>query len=55
VFAPIRRDIALCHEEFRDTPTIEPCTVAVYWVAPFIQDLPADPSWVKATVSMRVR
>jgi len=50
VFAFIRRDIALRHGEFRDTLTIEPCTVAVYWVTPFIQDPPADPSWVKAAV-----
>jgi hypothetical protein len=44
VFAPIRRDMALCHGEWRDTLTIEPCTVAVYRVTPFIQDPPADPS-----------
>jgi hypothetical protein len=50
VFAPIRRDMALCHGEWRDTLTIEQCTVAVYGVTPFIQDPPADPSWVKATV-----
>jgi hypothetical protein len=36
VFALIRRDIALRHGEFRDTLTIEPCKVAVYWVTPFI-------------------
>jgi hypothetical protein len=24
--------------------------VAVYWITPFIQDPPADPSWVEATV-----
>jgi len=50
VFALIRRDIALRHGEFRDTPTIEPCTVVGYWVTPFIQDPPADPSCVKATI-----
>jgi hypothetical protein len=50
VFAPIRRDIAPRHGEFRDTPTIEPCTVAIYGATPFIQDLPADRSWIKATV-----
>jgi hypothetical protein len=50
VFSPIRRDIPLRHGELRDTLTIEPCTVAVYGVTPFIQDPPADPSWVKATV-----
>ena len=29
MFAPIRRDIALRHGEWRDTLTIEPCTVTV--------------------------
>jgi hypothetical protein len=42
--------MALRNGEFRDTLTIEPFTVAVYWVTPFIQDPPADPSWVEATV-----
>jgi hypothetical protein len=50
VFAPIRRDIALAGGEFHDTLTIDPFTVAVYWITPFIQDLPVDPSWVEATV-----
>jgi hypothetical protein len=50
VFAPIRRDIALAVGEFRDTLTVDPFTVAVYWITPFIQDPPTDPSWVEATV-----
>lgn len=50
VFAPIRRDIALTGGEFRDTLTVDPFTVAVYWITPFIQDLPGDPSWVETTV-----
>ena len=50
VFALIRRDMALRNGEFRDTLTIEPFTVVVYWITPFIQDPPADPSWVEATV-----
>jgi hypothetical protein len=50
VFAPIRRDLALIRGEFRDTLTIDPFTVAVYWITPFIQDPPADPSWVETTV-----
>ena len=50
VFAPIRRDLALTSGEFRDTLTIDPFTVAVYWITPFIQDPPADPSWVETTV-----
>jgi hypothetical protein len=29
MFAPIRRDIALCHREWSDTLTIEPCTVTL--------------------------
>jgi hypothetical protein len=43
VFTPIERDIALSSGEFRDTRTIDPFTVAVYWITPFIQDPPADP------------
>jgi hypothetical protein len=50
VVAPIRRDMALRNGEFRDTLIIEPFTVAVYWVTPFMQDSPVDPSWVEATV-----
>jgi hypothetical protein len=50
VFAPIQRDIALTSGEFRDTLSIDPFTVTVYWITPFIQDPPADPSWVEATV-----
>jgi hypothetical protein len=50
VFAPIERDIALTGGGFRDTLTIDPFTVAVYWITPFIQNPPADPSWVEATV-----
>jgi hypothetical protein len=40
VFAPIRRDMALRDGEFRDTLTIEPFTVAVYWVTPFTRAPP---------------
>jgi hypothetical protein len=50
VVAPIQRDIALTSGEFHDTLTIDPFTVAVYWITPFIQDPPADPSWIEATV-----
>jgi hypothetical protein len=50
VFAPIRRDVALAGGEFRDTLTVNPFTVAVYWMTPFIEDPPADPRWVEATV-----
>ena len=50
VFAPIRRDMAVSHGEFRDTLTIDPFTVTVYWITPFIPDPPADPSWVEMTV-----
>jgi hypothetical protein len=50
VFAPIRRDLALTRGEFRGTLTIDPFTVAVYWITPFIQDSPVDPSWVETTV-----
>ena len=50
VFAPIQHDVALTTGEFRDTLTIDPFTVAVYWITPFIQDPPAVPSWVEALV-----
>jgi glycosyl hydrolase family 39 (putative alpha-L-iduronidase) len=50
VFAPIQRDIALSGGEFHDTLTIDPFTVAVYWMTPVIQDPPVDPSWLEATV-----
>jgi hypothetical protein len=48
--APLQRDIALTKGEFRHTLVIDPFTVTVYWMTPFIQDPPADPSWVEATV-----
>jgi hypothetical protein len=50
VFAPIRRDMAVRNGEFRDTLTIDPFTVAVYWITPFRLDPPAEPSWAEATV-----
>jgi hypothetical protein len=50
VFAPIRRGMAVSRGEFRDTLTIEPFTVTVYWITPFIPDPPADLSWVEMTV-----
>jgi hypothetical protein len=37
MFAPIRRDMALCHGEWRNTLTTEPCTVTLSWVTPSIQ------------------
>jgi hypothetical protein len=49
VFAPIGRDIALINGEFRDTLTIAPYTVTLYWITPFIPDPPAAPGWVSAT------
>jgi hypothetical protein len=51
VFAPIRRVMALRDGEFRDTLTIEPFTVAVYWVTPFTRAPPVDPTWVEAAVA----
>jgi hypothetical protein len=50
VFAPIRRDMAVRNGEFRDTLTIDPFTVTVYWITPFRLDPPAEPSWAEATV-----
>ena len=47
---PIRRDIGLHNGEFRDTLTIDPFTVAVYWITPFRPEPPAEPSWTEATV-----
>jgi Glycosyl hydrolases family 39 len=50
VCAPLQRDIALTNGEFCHTLVIDPFTVTVYWITPFIQDPPANPSWVEATV-----
>jgi len=49
-FAPIKRDMAVSHGEFRDTLTIDPFTVTVYWITPVIPDSPAVPSWIETTV-----
>jgi hypothetical protein len=50
VFSPMRHDLALTSGEFRNTLTVDPFTVAVYWIIPFIRDLPAHPSWIETTV-----
>ena len=45
-----QRGVTLTSGEFRDIHSIGPFTVAVYWVTPFIQDPPADPSWIESTI-----
>ena len=50
VFAPIQQNVTLTGGVFRDSFTIDPYAVMLYWITPFIPDAPADPVWIEATV-----
>jgi hypothetical protein len=50
VFAPIQQNVSLASGTFHDTITIDPYTVMIYWITPFVLDPPADPSWIEASV-----
>ena len=50
VFAPIQQNVALTGGEFHDSFNIDPYTVMLYWITPFLPDAPADPVWIEATV-----
>jgi xylan 1,4-beta-xylosidase len=50
VFAPIHRNVTLVNRTFHDSFTIDRFSVVVYWITPFIPDVPAKPGWIKAIV-----
>ena len=50
IFAPIQRNVAMVHGTFHDRFNIDPFTVMVYWITPFIPTVPVEPSWIKAVV-----
>jgi hypothetical protein len=50
LFAPIQRNTALPGNKFHDNFTINPYTVMIYWITPFIPDKPADPVWIEAAL-----
>jgi hypothetical protein len=49
LFAPIQQRITPANGMFRDTFTIAPFTTLLYWITPFLPDIPAAPGWITAT------
>ncbi len=47
---PIRRSVSLTDGKFHESFTLEPYTTMLYWITPFLPDVPADPEWIEATV-----
>lgn len=46
---PIRRDLELPDGAFRETFTIEPYAVTLFWITPVLPDPVAAPTWAEAT------
>src|ERR1700738_4873361 len=50
VSVPIQRGIHLVSGEFQNAVTIAPYTVTAYWITPYFEDRPADPTWIETRV-----
>lgn len=50
LFTPIQQGITLGDGAFHDRFTIAPFTTLLYWLTPYLPDVPAAPGWVTATV-----
>ena len=50
VSVPIQRGIHLVSGEFQNAVTIVPYTVTAYWITPYFEDRPADPTWIETRV-----
>ncbi|MGI8689667.1 MAG: GH39 family glycosyl hydrolase [Thermomicrobiales bacterium] len=50
LFAPIQHDMTVVDGTFRDRFTIAPFVTLLYWLTPFLPEIPAAPRWVTTAV-----